>query len=129
MKKIVMTLLLCVAFPLIACGQQTDQKPFVLPVDPAPLSIITSSPLPTASLGVPYTVTLTALGGTPPYTWSIFTGALPSGLLLSAVAGTISGMPTQVGQFSFEVLVVDSSPTSLMMILKFGPSGVPAESE
>ena len=120
-KQTLVSLLLCLAFPLIACGQQTSQKPFVLPVDPAPLAILTPSPLPTASLGVSYTVTLTALGGTPPYTWSMFSGALPPGLTLGGVTGTIAGTPTLVGQFSFEVLVVDSSPTSLIMILKFGP--------
>ncbi|HWR15645.1 MAG TPA: Ig domain-containing protein, partial [Terriglobales bacterium] len=41
---------------------------------PAPVSFgITTASLPPATSGVPYSVTLTAAGGTPPYKWSILT--------------------------------------------------------
>lgn len=58
------------------------------------LSITTSSPLPSGDIGVGYATSLSASGGTPPYTW-IVTGAppLPSGLALSG-AGQITGTPT-----------------------------------
>ena len=38
-------------------------------------------------MGVAYTATLAASGGTPPYTWSIASGALPAGLTLTAQHG------------------------------------------
>jgi len=61
------------------------------PQGPAPV-ITTTCPLPDAVPGVPYNVTLTATGGTPPYTWSLVSGALPVPLTLSP-AGVISGTP------------------------------------
>jgi hypothetical protein len=58
------------------------------------LSITTTSPLPTGDQGVPYLDSLSATGGTPPYSW-VVSGAppLPAGLGLSA-SGQISGTPT-----------------------------------
>jgi hypothetical protein len=50
-----------------------------------------------------------ASGGTTPYSWSILSGSLPTGLSLSS--GSISGTPTAAGAFSFTVKVADSSST------------------
>jgi hypothetical protein len=69
---------------------------------------ITSGTLPSAVVGNAYSTTLTALGGTPPYTWSITSGSLPAGLTLDPNAGTISGTPTTGGNFNFTVTVTDS---------------------
>lgn len=71
--------------------------------------IATRNGIPTAVLGRPYSTTLQAAGGTPPYTWSIQQGfALPSGLQLDSSSGVISGTATQVGSFSFMSVVTDS---------------------
>ena len=51
-------------------------------------------PLPPAQQGVPYSFTLTASGGNPPYTFAITSGALPAGLSLNGATGVISGTPT-----------------------------------
>ena len=80
----------------------------VLTVKPMPLSITTIS-LTNGVVNVPYTVTLTANGGTLPYMWSIADGSLPAGLTLSAAAGTITGMPSTPGTFSFIVQVSDAN--------------------
>jgi hypothetical protein len=64
--------------------------------------------LPNAILGVFYTHTLSATGGTTPYTYSLTVGSLPPGISLAA-DGVISGTPTAVGDFSFTVTVTDSS--------------------
>jgi hypothetical protein len=69
--------------------------------------ITTTSPLPAGAVGSSYNQTLAASGGTPSYSWSISSGALPTGLSLS-VAGVISGTPTATGTASFSVLVTDS---------------------
>jgi hypothetical protein len=47
-------------------------------------------------------------GGTAPYTFSIASGHLPSGVTLGDNSGTLSGTPTAAGAFNFEVSVSDS---------------------
>jgi hypothetical protein len=74
---------------------------------PTALSI-TSGSIPSAQVQTAYTATLTATGGTAPYTWSLASGALPAGLSLSG-SGGISGRASQAGSSSFTVQVVDSS--------------------
>src|SRR6202035_2114582 len=71
----------------------------------APLAVTTAS-LPDGIVGSPYSQTLTAAGGTEPYTWSVIpgTGSLPPGLTLSAT-GVISGTPAGVGTSRFTVQV------------------------
>src|SRR5262245_31559212 len=69
--------------------------------------ITTGSPLPNGVVGSSYSQTLSATGGTPPYSWSLASGSLPSGLSLSS-SGTISGTPTQSGTFNFTVQARDS---------------------
>ena len=68
---------------------------------------ITTTTLPAARVGVVYSQTLTATGGTAPYTWSVTSGTLPAGLTLSA--GAISGTPTTAGSNTFSITVSDSA--------------------
>ncbi len=60
---------------------------------PTPLSITTSS-LPNAQVGVAYSTTLAATGGTAPYAWALSSGMLPPGISLDSTTGTLSGTPT-----------------------------------
>ena len=69
---------------------------------------ITTTQLPQGTLNMPYSATVTAKGGVPPYTWSIVSGMLPPGLALVAGAGVITGTPMQAGTFSFTVQVADT---------------------
>jgi len=69
---------------------------------------ITSTSMPGGTVGTSYSATLTATGGTSPYTWSLASGSLPAGLTLST-AGVISGTPTASGSFSFTVKATDSA--------------------
>jgi hypothetical protein len=75
----------------------------------APVSIATTS-LPGGTVSTSYSTSLSAAGGTSPYTWSLASGALPPGLGLNNM-GAISGTPATAGQFSFVARVTDSSPT------------------
>ena len=70
------------------------------------LSITTSS-LPSGTVGVSYSATLTASGGRTPYTWSVVQNQLPVGLALDAKSGNISGVPTEPADFTFTVEVTD----------------------
>jgi len=74
---------------------------------PAPPTITTSSPLPGGTVNQPYSETLTATGGTPPFAWTVSAGSLPTNLTLS-MSGTISGSPTNTGTSNFTVKVTDA---------------------
>jgi hypothetical protein len=87
-------------------ASRTATKSFALTVDPPALSITTTS-LPSGSVGGAYSQTLTATGGTTPYTWSRASGALPDGLALST-SGVINGTPTAAGVFAFTIRVTGS---------------------
>jgi len=69
---------------------------------------ITTTSLPNAKKGTAYSQTLQATGGKTPYTWSIVSGSLPSGLSLNASTGVISGTPRRTGTSNFTVRCTDS---------------------
>lgn len=88
------------------------------------------APVPTAedlqggTTGVAYTETISAQGGTSPYTFSVVSGALPTSLSMSS-AGLISGTPSATGTFTFTVKVVDAhgySGTTQFQITISAPS-------
>jgi hypothetical protein len=58
--------------------------------------------------GMVYNQTITASGGTAPYTFNVTAGSLPPGLTLSA-GGTLSGTPTAGGAQNFTITATDSS--------------------
>ena len=71
---------------------------------------ITLSPttLPIGTVNSSYSQSVTASGGTAPYTYNLSAGALPNDLTLSA-AGVISGTPTQAGSFNITVRATDAA--------------------
>jgi hypothetical protein len=85
----------------------TGTKQFVISTTSG-LTIVTSPSLAAGSIGQLYTVTLAAAGGKSPYTWTLTSGSLPSGLALSG-AGVLSGTPSASGNFNFTVQVTDSN--------------------
>jgi Putative Ig domain/Abnormal spindle-like microcephaly-assoc'd, ASPM-SPD-2-Hydin/Immunoglobulin domain len=78
---------------------------------PAPLTIATTS-VPGGTVGQAYSTQLNATGGTSPYTWSVSSGSLSTGLSLSA-AGVISGTPTTAGSSTFTATVRDASSQTI----------------
>jgi hypothetical protein len=89
---------------------QTKSGVFTITIAATTLTISTTS-LPTATVGTAYNTALAATAGTTPYSWSLTAGSLPAGITLSS-AGVFSGTPTVSGSFQITVLVTDStSPT------------------
>lgn len=73
---------------------------------------IASISLRQATYGVPYSQAISALGGTPPFSFSLLSGRLPEGLSLSP-SGLISGTPANTGYWSFTVACTDSTGASI----------------
>ncbi len=96
---------------------QTASKTLAGTILPAPYL---SCPAGTATMGpgpeqvgLPYTLTCQVGAGTPPYQWSISTGALPSGLFIgpdsSGNGATISGNALSPGPYSYTLQAIDGS--------------------
>ncbi len=77
------------------------------------LTITTASPLPNATVGVTYSDTLAASGGTAPYTWAITTGSLPAPLVLNGTTGQITGKPAAIATSAFTVTVTDANNSTV----------------
>ncbi|MEI6603681.1 MAG: putative Ig domain-containing protein [Verrucomicrobiota bacterium] len=92
--------------------QPNATQSFSITIEPAPIppTITTVSPLPTGTLGTAYTQTLSATGGTTPYTWTVTSGNLPLGLILDN--GVITGTPNTAGSTTFSVQVKGSNGAS-----------------
>jgi len=93
---------------------QTVVRTSTLTIDPTMgggLRVVTRA-LPNGTINQVYTATLTASGGTPPYTWSLPQGTLPAGITLDP-QGILSGTPTAAANANLTVRVTDSaaSPT------------------
>jgi alpha-tubulin suppressor-like RCC1 family protein len=74
-----------------------------------PAIALHGSPPAYADIGVAFNATFTATGGTGSgYVYSISSGALPDGLVLSP-SGSLSGVPTTAQQTEFAVQVLDSA--------------------
>jgi hypothetical protein len=89
-------------------AMQTLAVTVSLSPSPAGLQISTTS-LPNGQVRSPYQATLTALGGTQPYTWTASAGTLPAGLKLDSSTGTLSGTPSPVGTFDLTAQVTDAA--------------------
>ena len=83
---------------------------------PGPLTITSTSPLGTGTVGSPFSRQLLAAGGSTPYVWSLVSGSLPAGLSLSP-GGLIVGTPTATGTSDFTVKVTDAETTSAQKAL------------
>jgi len=73
-----------------------------------PPILFSPSSLPGGKIGISYSQTITANGGTAPYSYSVISGALPAGLNLTS-SGLLSGIPLAGGDFDFTVKVTDTN--------------------
>jgi large repetitive protein len=79
-------------------------------VPPTVCPVVTLSPavLPSGTTAVAYSQTITASGGTAPYSFAVTAGTLPTGLTLTP-GGLLAGTPTAAGSFTFTVRGTDAN--------------------
>src|SRR5579872_774428 len=73
----------------------------------SPVTFATTS-LPGGTVGLTYSFTLAASGGTAPYTWLVTGGSLPAGISLSS-SGVLSGKATSASSLSPTIQVTDAN--------------------
>jgi type VI secretion system secreted protein VgrG len=80
---------------------------------PCPPITVSPATLPSPALGIPYSQTISASGGTGSYIYTVTAGSLPPGLGLSPLTSTptvvLSGTPTTSGNFSFTITATDGN--------------------
>ena len=94
---------------------------------PRPPVMVTTGALPDGWVGTPYSYVLMAVRGATPYTWSLVSGVLPSGLGLSS-SGEISGVPGTATTASFDVAVTGANgvaTTNLFSLIIHPASTIP----
>lgn len=69
--------------------------------------IAISNVVPPGEVGIAYFAFFSALGGTPPYTWTVASGALEANLSMSG-GGTVSGTPATAGTYNFTARATDA---------------------
>lgn len=78
---------------------------------PATVTIAPASgALPAATKGSAWSQSLSATGGSAPYTWTAH--GLPTGITLNSTTGALSGTPTTSGNFSFTLTAQDAGGIS-----------------
>jgi subtilisin family serine protease len=108
----------------------TDTQALSITIAPAAALTITTTSLPGGTVNQAYSQSVTATGGSTPYSWSIFSGNLPPGLSISPTgtpSATISGTPTTEGTYNFTVQVTDNAAATDTQDLSItiGPAAPP----
>ncbi len=89
-------------------AKATSAKSFSVTIAPQTLTILTASPLPNGTVGTAYSRQFSAIGGTPPYTWSLLSGFVP-GLAFNSATGVLANTPTTPGTFTLSIQARDSA--------------------
>lgn len=107
-------------------------RPYTITMAAPGCPVITLNPstLPAGVTATPYSQSVTASGGTAPYTYAVTNGALPTGLGLNSATGSIAGVPVQPGLFTFTIGATDAGGCTgareyTMTIVAGATSGIP----
>lgn len=94
-----------------SAGDSADATVSLTIVAPTTVTIAPASgALPAATAGSAWSQTLSATGGSAPYTWTAH--GLPAGISLNPATGALSGTPTTAGSFTFSVTVKEAGNVS-----------------
>src|SRR6202044_201541 len=99
-KLLVLLLLFCVA-GLTACGAGSQGAGVASTSNGQNGQLRIAIPAAPATVGVAYNASPSVSGGAAPYAFSIVDGSLPPGLVLNPSTGSITGIPSASGTFSF----------------------------
>lgn len=95
------------------------------PTQPRAFQMVTPN-LPSPVAGERYVAPLKAVGGRPPYRWTVAAASLPPGLSLDESRGVIYGTPQSSDEFSVLIQVADASEPPLALTkLLFASSAAP----
>jgi sugar lactone lactonase YvrE len=106
-----------VTFSIMATDSSTPAsysssiQTYSLTIAAAPVVIsISPASLPDGAVGIAYSQTVTASGGSGSYSYALTSGGLPAGMLLNASSGLVSGTPTvsSPDPISFTITAIDT---------------------
>ena len=104
-SSVIIPLFLATSF--IGCGSTRPAAS----VAASPNLTITTTSMPSGTVGSSYSFALNAQGGVSPYSWSIASGSLPAGLQLN-VTGLVAGSPSAASSQTIGFSVQDSAQHS-----------------
>lgn len=123
---------------ITATSAADPTKSALLQITVNPLPQIPSQTFANGSVGTPYSQMIALIGGTPPFQWSVYDGpiltgykvggAVPDGLQMNALTGSISGTPTGGGTWYFEATVTDATGATVVngfLSIQINPTGAP----
>ncbi|MCC8671665.1 putative Ig domain-containing protein [Xanthomonas arboricola] len=99
------------AIAVADAGNASTTQAYTFTVD-GPNLVLPASTLPAGTAAQVYAATIApATGGIAPYSYALTAGALPTGIVLDAATGGLSGTPTLSGTFNFTLTATDSTPS------------------
>ncbi len=97
-------------------AQQTAEASLTITIAPGVGVTVNTSGVPsTATQGQPFSGTVTATGGTGPYSFSL--SGEPDGLSINPSTGAITGTPSQAGDFNMAVTATDHNGVSATSVV------------
>ena len=97
---------------------------YTFTVGSAPL-VMSTNTLPNGVVGTAYSQSLSATGGTEPYSWSITSDSLPAGISLIPTSGVLSGIPNVAATSVFTVGVMDANGATADRVVSLTISNQP----